>query len=292
MSYTYQYPHPAVATDCVVFGFNGKELEILLIERGIEPYKGAWAFPGGFMGMEETAEEAALRELREETGLTVHSLKQLGAFTSVHRDPRERVVSISFYALVQPSDVTGGDDANQARWFPVDDAPPLAFDHDYILRKALQQLRKDIYFEPVGFELLNNAFTMSELQRLYESILGIRFDRRNFEKKMLQTGILEPLDEEDVQQDVLCNNTLMPSGAQPAPKPSVPIERNFFGTKQEMKRMDIGALFGSAPSEAHATMTWEESAQRKKPGRKGRKFFFNKEKYNKFKQNNNFRMEF
>ena len=292
MSYTYQYPHPAVATDCVVFGFNGRELEILLIERGIEPFKGSWAFPGGFMGMEETAEETAQRELREETGLTVHTLKQLGAFTSVHRDPRERVVSIAFYALVQPSDVTGGDDAKQARWFPVDDAPPLAFDHDYILRKALQQLRKDIHFEPVGFELLNNAFTMSELQRLYESILGVHFDRRNFEKKMIQTGILEPLDEEDVQADVLYDNRIMSSDAQPAPKRSTFAERSLFGAKQEMKRMDIGALFGSAPSETHATMSWEEQAQRKKPGRKGRKFFFNKEKYDKFKQDNNFRLEF
>ena len=292
MSYTYQYPHPAVATDCVVFGFNGKELEILLIERGIEPFKGAWAFPGGFMGMEETAEETAQRELREETGLTVHTLKQLGAFTSVHRDPRERVVSIAFYALVQPSDVTGGDDAKQARWFPVDDAPPLAFDHDYILRKALQQLRKDIHFEPVGFELLNNAFTMSELQRLYEAILGVHFDRRNFEKKMIQTGILEPLDEEDVQADVSYDSRIMSSDAQSAPIRSTLAERNFFGAKQELKRMDISALFGSAPSESLATITWEERAQRKKPGRKGRKFFFNKEKYDKFKQDNNFRLEF
>ena len=292
MSYTYQYPHPAVATDCVVFGFDGKELQILLIERGLEPFKGTWAFPGGFMRIQETAEECAQRELREETGLTVHTLKQLGAFTSVHRDPRERVVSIAFYALVQPSDVIGGDDAKQAKWFPVDDAPPLAFDHDYILRKALQQLRKDIHFEPVGFELLNNAFTMSELQRLYEAILGVHFDRRNFEKKMIQTGILEPLDEEEIQADVLYDTIIMSSDTQPALKRPTPPKSNFIGAKQEMKRMDIGALFGSAPSETHTTMSWEEQAQRKKPGRKGRKFLFNKEKYDKFKQDNNFRLEF
>ncbi len=179
MSYTYEYPHPAVATDCVVFGFSGRSLEILLVERGIEPFKGAWAFPGGFLQMDETAEACARRELGEETGLQIQSLKQLGAFTGVHRDPRERVISIAFYALVRPSEVRGGDDASNARWFPIEDAPPLAFDHDYILRKAQQQLRKDIHFEPVGFDLLDPAFTMSELQRLYESILGVRFDRRN-----------------------------------------------------------------------------------------------------------------
>ncbi len=195
MSYTYEYPHPAVATDCVVFGFNGKNLEILLIERGIEPYKGMWAFPGGFMKMDETAEVCALRELKEETGLDIHILKQLGAFSGVHRDPRERVVSVAFYALVRPSDVAGGDDARKARWFAINEVPQLAFDHDYILRKAMQQLRKDIHFEPIGFELLETSFTMADLQRLYEAILGVHFDRRNFEKKMLQTCILQSYDD-------------------------------------------------------------------------------------------------
>lgn len=269
MSYTYEYPHPAVAADCVLFGFNGKALEILLIERGVEPFKGAWAFPGGFMKMDETAEECARRELREETGFNVHSIKQLGAFTSVHRDPRERVVSIAFYALVQPVDVIGGDDARQARWFPVDDAPPLAFDHDYILRKALRQLRKDIHFEPVGFELLNQTFSMSELQRLYEAILGVRFDRRNFEKKMLQSGILEQCEEGDWDVDAACL--------------CAPAEQ-FFGEKQEMRSMGIQALFGEASAEPNIFP--------KKPGRKGRKFLFNKEKYDSFKQDNNFRLEF
>ena len=168
MSYTYEYPRPAVATDCVVFGFDGRELQILLIERGNEPYKGYWAFPGGFMNMDESAEQCALRELQEETGLTINMLKQLGAFTDVHRDPRGRVVSIAFYALVRPTEVKGGDDASEARWFAIDEVPRLAFDHDYILRKAMQQLRKDIHFEPIGFELLNKSFTMSELQRLYD----------------------------------------------------------------------------------------------------------------------------
>ena len=274
MTYTYQYPHPAVATDCVVFGFNGKALEILLIKRGLEPCKDMWAFPGGFMRMEETAEECALRELSEETGLRVNVLKQLGAFTGIHRDPRERVVSIAFYALVQPSEVTGGDDASQARWFPLDEAPQLAFDHDYILRKATQQLRKDIHFEPVGFDLLDNGFTMSELQRLYECILGVHFDRRNFEKKMLQTGILKP--EDETTHNLLAEEDETPYF--PTPK------EQSFGARQEMKMMDIGMLFERCqPS---------EYAPKKKPGRKGRRFIFDKEKYNDFKQNNNFRLEF
>ena len=277
-TYTYPYPHPAVAADCVVFGFNGKTLEILLIRRGLEPFKDMWAFPGGFMRLEETAEECALRELSEETGLRVNVLKQLGAFTGIHRDPRERVVSIAFYALVQPSEVTGGDDASQARWFPLDEAPQLAFDHDYILRKATQQLRKDIHFEPVGFDLLDNGFTMSELQRLYECILGVRFDRRNFEKKMLQTGILEPLD--DFSSDLFAEE----DGTPYLPEPS----SHSFGTGQEMKMMDINLLFESCRSSASAPAP----APKKKPGRKGRRFIFNKEKYNDFKQNNNFRPEF
>jgi 8-oxo-dGTP diphosphatase len=293
MSYTYEYPHPAVAIDCVVFGFNGRALEILLIERGVEPFKGSWALPGGFMGIEETAEECAKRELWEETGFRLLTLKQLGAFTGVHRDPRERVVSIAFYALVQPSDVMGGDDARQAQWFPVDDAPPLAFDHDYILRKALRQLRKDIHFEPVGFELLSRSFTMSELQRLYEAILGVHFDRRNFEKKMLQSGILEQYDEEeesansrefdyDASPEMPLSGSVACCAPPPAPK------KRLFGDHNEMRRMDIGALFGTTTPEK----TSEVEDTKRKPGRKGRKFLFNKEKYDNFKQDNNFRLEF
>lgn len=287
MSYTYQYPHPAVAADCVVFGFNGCELQVLLIERGLDPFKGAWAFPGGFMRMDESAEECAQRELREETSLNVQVLKQLGAFSAVHRDPRERVVSIAFYALVRPSEVRGGDDASQARWFALRDVPQLAFDHDFILRKAMQRLREDIYFEPVGFELLDKEFTMSELQRLYEAILGVRFDRRNFEKKMLQTGILQ-LAEED---ELYFMEDAIPLACEPAPtyrlsKPQVgkSAEKSFFGSKQEMKTMSIDALFGGNDT--------PPEPQPKKVGRRGRRFSFNKEKYDHFKKNNNFRFEF
>ena len=193
--YCYKYPHPAVTTDCVIFGFNGERLQVLLIERGIEPYKGHWAFPGGFLKMDETAEEGAKRELKEETGLADAYIQQLHTFSNPDRDPRERVITIAYYALVKIQEVKGGDDAASARWFPLDEIPPLAFDHDYILRMATQKLREQIHFQPIGFELLPEKFTIKELQSLYEAILGINFDRRNFAKKMLHLEILTELDE-------------------------------------------------------------------------------------------------
>ena len=193
--YCYKYPHPAVTTDCVIFGFNGERLQVLLIERGIEPFKGRWAFPGGFLKMDETAEEGALRELKEETGLESAYIEQLHTFSAPNRDPRERVITIAYYALVKIQEVKGGDDAASAKWFPLDEIPPLAFDHDYILRMATQRLREQIHFQPIGFELLPEKFTIRELQSLYEAILGINFDRRNFSKKMLHLEILTELDE-------------------------------------------------------------------------------------------------
>ncbi|MBR1406256.1 MAG: NUDIX hydrolase [Bacteroidales bacterium] len=191
MPYTYEYPHPSVTTDCVIFGYDVREgLSILLVQRGIEPYKGRWAFPGGFLKMDEDAPTGALRELQEETGLASAHIEQLGAFSQVDRDPRERVITIGFYALVRKADVRGGDDAADARWFPVSQVPPLAFDHDHILRVALQRLREQIHFQPVGFELLPEVFTMPQLQALYEAILETHFDRRNFAAKMTKLGIL------------------------------------------------------------------------------------------------------
>ena len=141
-AYTYDYPRPAVTADCVVFSNDLNGLSVLLIERANEPFKGCWAFPGGFMDMEEDAEDCAKRELKEETGLEIRSMRQLGAFTDVNRDPRGRTVSIAYYAIVEKSDVIGADDASQARWFPIDSIPPLAFDHDKILRMALEEIKK------------------------------------------------------------------------------------------------------------------------------------------------------
>jgi 8-oxo-dGTP diphosphatase len=189
-NYCYRYPHPAVTADCVIFGFDGLNIKVLLVQRGGEPYKGWWALPGGFMRMDETIEECARRELREETGLKVNNVEQFHVFSKVDRDERERVITVAHYALVRLADVEGGDDAAKAQWFAESEMPSLAFDHDRILRMALRKLKERICFEPVGFELLPEVFTMTELQNLYEAILGVKFDRRNFYNKMLKLGIL------------------------------------------------------------------------------------------------------
>ena len=139
-TYTYKYPHPAVTADCMVFAVDGDELKVLLIQRGNEPYKGKWAFPGGFMEMDETLEECALRELKEETSLQPEKIEQLHAFSSVYRDPRERVITVAFYAVVKLAEVRGGDDAGDARWFPVNQMPPLAFDHEEMFKRALEKV--------------------------------------------------------------------------------------------------------------------------------------------------------
>ena len=193
--FCYKYPHPSVTTDCVIFGFDGNKLKVLLIERGIEPFKGKWALPGGFLKMDESAEEGARRELKEETGLTGAYIRQLHAFTAPDRDPRERVITIAYYALVRLQDVNGGDDAARAQWMSLDEVPSLAFDHDQILRMAERELRRQIHFEPIGFELLPEKFTMRALQQLYEAILDVRFDRRNFYNKMTHLGLLNQSDD-------------------------------------------------------------------------------------------------
>jgi len=190
-NYCYKYWRPAVTTDCVIFGYDVKEgLSLLLIERGLEPYKGKWAFPGGFLQENETAEEGAVRELFEETSFRANVIQQFGCFSEVNRDPRDRVITIAFFALVKMSQVQGGDDAARAKWFRLSEIPPLAFDHDRILRVALSRLKEKIHFEPIGFELMPEVFTMPQLQDLYESILEVKFDRRNFANKMLHLGIL------------------------------------------------------------------------------------------------------
>lgn len=193
--YCYKYPRPSVTTDCVIFGFDGKELKVLLIQRGIDPFLGNWALPGGFLKMDETAEEGAQRELREETGLESAHIEQLHAYSNPDRDPRGRVITIAFIALVRIQDVRGGDDAADARWHPVESLPPLAFDHNVILKDAMRRLRERIYFYPLGYELLPEKFTLKQLQALYEAVLGVQFDRRNFAKKMLRLDILKQLDE-------------------------------------------------------------------------------------------------
>lgn len=198
--YTYEYPHPAVTADTVVFGYDGKELKVLLIKRGQEKeasttaYVGEWALPGGFLDVEKDKNIActAKRELREETGLNLpeKEFKEVCTFSDIKRDPRERVITVAHYALVKLAEVQANTDADRAEWFSLNDVPSLAFDHDKILRHAFSRLKQDIHFQPVGFELLPEVFTLPQLQNLYESILEVKFDRRNFANKMKHFGIL------------------------------------------------------------------------------------------------------
>ena len=201
--YTYKYPHPAVTTDCIVFGFDGTKLNLLLINRGIEPYKGSWALPGGFMKIDETAEQGALRELQEETGVKDIYIEQMQAFTAVDRDPRERVMTIAFMAFVRQEkyEVIAGDDAAKAQWFPVKSLPQLAFDHKEIITLALDKLRWKMTYEPLAFRLLKKTFTISQLQTIYEVVFDKRFDRRNFHKKLTSLGYIIPTEE---QQKTIC----------------------------------------------------------------------------------------
>lgn len=192
LPYRYRYPHPAVTTDSVVFGFDGRTLHILLIERAIEPHKGMWALPGGFMKMDETTDQCAMRELREETGVTEVYLEQFHTFSDVHRDPRERVLTVAYLALVRKSDyrLIAGDDAARANWFEIDQLPPLAFDHTDIINVARRHIREVLRNRPIAFKLLDEKFSIDELRRLYEAINDTEYDRRNFAKKMTSTGLL------------------------------------------------------------------------------------------------------
>lgn len=195
MSFTYKYPRPALTVDAVIFGLDENELKLLLIQRAQDPFKGRWAFPGGFVDMDETTEQAALRELQEETGITDVFLEQLYTFSAVDRDPRERVVSVAYFGLVKPSSLrfAAASDAADVGWFSINEIPPLGFDHAKILETALKRLRAKIRYEPIGFELLPTEFVMSQLLRLYENALGKKLDKRNFIRKIEKFGILTKL---------------------------------------------------------------------------------------------------
>lgn len=186
-----------MTVDCAVFGFDESELKVLLIQRGLEPFKGKWALPGGFVRVDETLDEAARRELYEEAGLNNVFLEQLYTFGEVNRDPRERVVSVAHYALVKLAahETRAATDAADAKWFPISELPKLAFDHDDILAAALNRLKGKVHYQPIGFELLPPKFTLSQLQHLYEAVLETRLDKRNFRKKVLSFGLLIPLKE-------------------------------------------------------------------------------------------------
>jgi 8-oxo-dGTP diphosphatase len=197
VSFKYKYPRPALTVDCVVFGIQEDHLSVLLIQRAAPPFRGDWALPGGFVGVQETLEAAARRELHEETGLRDLYLEQLYTFGDVERDPRDRVVSVAYYGLVRQIAYhpQAGSDANSVSWHPIQNLPRLAFDHHLILQKAYERLQSKVQYQPIGFELLPPKFTLTQLQALYETILGQSFDKRNFRKKILGMELLEPLAE-------------------------------------------------------------------------------------------------
>jgi 8-oxo-dGTP diphosphatase len=196
------YARPTLTVDCAVFGLDEGDLKVLLVKRNLEPFKGKWALPGGFVHVGEGLEDAARRELEEETGVRHLYLEQLFTFGDLDRDPRGHVVTVAHYALVKLSDhrVRAATDASDADWFPVAKHPQLAFDHRRILATALRRLQGKVRYEPLGFELLPAKFTLSQLQRLYETILERPLDKRNFRKKILGMGLLQKLPE--VEQNV------------------------------------------------------------------------------------------
>ena len=268
--YQYKYEHPAVTTDCVIFTYEDWKLKVLLVKRGGEPYKGEWALPGGFLRGDETAREGALRELREETALEASAIGELGVFSKPDRDPRERVITIAFYALVKPSKVQGGDDADEAAWFPIDDLPQLAFDHADIIHSALERLKRDIHFEPIGFDLLDEEFTIPDLQRLYEIILGVKFDRRNFQRKILSSGILEEAEE---PVETSCTEPEPPMMSMKCAAPRMMADMEYCCAEPEMP------------------MSAAEVKPKRRPGRIASLFRLNKAKYVEMKEEGN-KLEF
>lgn len=187
-----------VSVDAVVFGYDPADgVSVLLIKRKYEPFQKSWALPGGLVKNEESLEEAVRRELQEEAGIDVNYLEQLYTFGQQQRDPRNRVVSVAYYGLVRPKDfqISAQTDAEDVNWFSIHKLPRLAFDHKQILEAGIKRLRGKIAYEPVGFELLDKRFPFSDLENLYQSLLGHDIDRRNFKKKIMSYGFLEELNE-------------------------------------------------------------------------------------------------
>ena len=201
MAYSYDFPRPSVTVDLVIFSIEAGILRALLIRRGETPFKGAWALPGGFVREAESLDDAAKRELREETGVKDVYLEQLYTFGETDRDPRGRVITVAYFALIAAGrQVLKADtDAEHVQWFPVKDLPDLAFDHAAIIDYALERLKNKLEYTTVGFQLLPEKFTLSELQNVYETILGKTLDKRNFRRKIALLKILEELDEQKME---------------------------------------------------------------------------------------------
>jgi 8-oxo-dGTP diphosphatase len=186
-----------VTVDIVIFTIQSEELKVLLVKRGIPPFKGQLALPGGFVHEDESLDEAAMRELREETGVSDVFLEQLYSFGEPGRDPRERIITVAYYALISAdrSQLAAGTDTTEAAWWPVSKLPALAFDHRKILDYALERLRNKLEYTTVGFQLLPAKFSLTELQGVYEAILGKKLDKRNFRRKIELLKILKPISE-------------------------------------------------------------------------------------------------
>lgn len=197
--YTYEYPHPAVTTDVVIFTIRDAQLKLLLIRRAGDPYRGKWALPGGFVNMDEDLDAGARRELEEETGVSGVFLEQLYTFGRPDRDPRERVITVAYYALI-PSDcvqLRAATDAEAVGWFGWGELPELAFDHQEIVEMAHERLAAKLDYSTIAFQFMPEEFTLSELQEVYEIILQSEVDKRNFRKWVLA---LEQLEETDFER--------------------------------------------------------------------------------------------
>lgn len=187
------YDKPAVTVDIVIFTIQNKELKVLLVKRNIEPFRSKWAIPGGFVKINESLEDAAKRELLEETGVENVYLEQLYTFGDLKRDPRGRVITVSYMALINSEKIklNATTDVIEAKWFSVKELPQLAFDHEKILDYSLKRLKWKFEYTNVAFSLLAEEFTIGEIQTIYEIVFGKKFDKRNFSKKILSLGILK-----------------------------------------------------------------------------------------------------
>ncbi len=193
-----QYTRYYVAVDCVIFGFNGDDLDLMLIKRSFNPGKGEWALPGGFIEPNESAAQASKRILKEHTGISDVYLEQYYTFTDVDRDPGARIISIAYYALIKVEESNNElVSLHNAYWKKVSVLPKLMFDHGAIAEKALDQLRLKAKHQPIGFELLPECFTIPQLQKLYEAIYQKKYDKRNFRKKIAHLGLMEKLNVKD-----------------------------------------------------------------------------------------------
>lgn len=183
-----------VAVDAIVFGYQNSQLYVLLIQQKFGSTNSYWALPGGLVKNEESLKDAVKRELKEETNVDVDYFEQLFTFgDDIERDPRNRVVSVAYFALVDPSklEIKADSDAEKVQWFKINEVPKLAFDHNSILKKAVERLKSKLTYEPIGFDLLPKEFLFSELENLYCTILEKEIERRNFRKKILSFGIVE-----------------------------------------------------------------------------------------------------